>query len=58
MEAKRNLKSFNFDGRVVEAHFWDEAKFERDDFTMPNIKEKQERDTAYIGIENLAIDFA
>ena len=58
IEAKRGLNLIHFDGRIVESHFWEENKFKKDDFKMPTIKETQERDTAYIGIENLAIDFA
>ena len=58
VEAKRNMNMLNFDSRLIEAHFWDEHKFQKDDYKMPTVQATKERDTAYIGIENLAIDFA
>ena len=58
MEAKSCLNMIKFDNRLIEACYWDENMYKKGDFKMPVIKSHSERDTAYIGIENLAIDFA
>jgi hypothetical protein len=58
MEARSSINMMQFDKRLVEASYWDQEMYKKGDFKMPEIKNNEERDTGYIGIENLAIDFA
>lgn len=44
-------------GRIVEVGYWSAKMYENDEFTMPEIEQTKERDSAYLGMENFAIEF-
>ena len=47
-----------YDGRKVETGYWNEELFEKGIFECITVSKSEIREAGYVGIENLAIDFA
>jgi len=56
--ARNEINMREYDGRRVEAGFWGEELFENDVFNTIRVVKSEIREAGYVGIENLAIDFA
>ena len=57
-KARKEINMRVYSGRRVETSFWDLELFKLDIFNKIKISKNEIREAGYVGIENLAIDFA
>ncbi len=57
-KARKEINMREYNGRRVEAGFWSSDLFDLGIFTNVSIIKSEVREAGYVGIENLAIDFA